>query len=330
MRCGQALVPMSEDRLRQIFAEGEPDWLEEPSTTGVGKDEIFDLLVQAIFQAAQQPYPTTPQGAVDRLLSERLIDGETGGTFSIRRMGAILLAKDIRAFPDVKRKAARVITYRGKSKIDTTVLDRFALRGYAVGFPRLVRFVNEQLPQNEVIKDALRKEVKLVPEIAVRELVANALVHQDFTIGGSSVMVEIYANRVEISNPGTPLVPVEVHRWLSIQQRTPRGCHAANGNLRGEEQRHRQGRPHGGAVSVAGSRLSGSGKSYSRDHQRTEGFQAYGPRGAFEGLLPALRPEMGHVGTHDQPVVARTIPCARRQERDRIASDCPSHRRRPD
>lgn len=66
-----------------------------------------------------------------------------------------------------------------------------------------------QLPQNEVIEDALRREVKLVPEVAVRELVANALIHQDLAMSGASVMVEIYSNRVEISNPGEPVVPVE-------------------------------------------------------------------------------------------------------------------------
>ncbi len=67
----------------------------------------------------------------------------------------------------------------------------------------------DQLPQNEVIEDALRKEVKLVPEIAIRELIANALIHQDLLIGGTSVMVEIYSDRIEISNPGEPIVPVE-------------------------------------------------------------------------------------------------------------------------
>jgi predicted HTH transcriptional regulator len=66
-----------------------------------------------------------------------------------------------------------------------------------------------QLPQNEVIEGALRKEVKLVPEVVVRELVANALIHQDFTLSGASVMIEVYGNRVEISNPGDPVVPVE-------------------------------------------------------------------------------------------------------------------------
>jgi predicted HTH transcriptional regulator len=49
----------------------------------------------------------------------------------------------------------------------------------------------------------------LAPEVAIRELVANALIHQDLTVRGASVMVEIYANRVEISNPGDPVVPVE-------------------------------------------------------------------------------------------------------------------------
>jgi ATP-dependent DNA helicase RecG len=60
-----------------------------------------------------------------------------------------------------------------------------------------------------VIVDALRAEVKLVPDIVIRELVANALVHQDFMVAGASVMVEIYTDRIEMSNPGEPIVPVE-------------------------------------------------------------------------------------------------------------------------
>ena len=77
------------------------------------------------------------------------------------------------------------------------------------GFQTLIAFVMGQLPQNEVVEDAIRRKVKLLPEIVIRELVANALIHQDFGIGGTSVMIEVYPNRVEISNPGEPLVPVE-------------------------------------------------------------------------------------------------------------------------
>jgi ATP-dependent DNA helicase RecG len=66
-----------------------------------------------------------------------------------------------------------------------------------------------QLPQNEVIVDAVRKEVKLVPEVVIRELVANALIHQEVSMTGASFMVEIYSNHIEISNPGDPIMPIE-------------------------------------------------------------------------------------------------------------------------
>jgi len=46
----------------------------------------------------------------------------------------------------------------------------------------------------------------MYPEIAVRELVANALIHQDFSITGAGPMVEVFGDRVEITNPGEPLI----------------------------------------------------------------------------------------------------------------------------
>ena len=208
MRAGEELVPMSEDQLRRIFAEGEPDWLEEHSRAGLDAAQVVELLdTQGYFELLKFPYPAEQAGVIDRLQQDRLVD-LVAGNYAIRRLGALLLAKRLQDFPDISRKAPRVIVYTGKSKLDTK-LDQLGSKGYAVGFPGLVRFIMAQLPQNEVIQDALRKEVKLVPEIAIRELVANALVHQDFRITGASMMVEVYTDRVEISNPGDPIVPVE-------------------------------------------------------------------------------------------------------------------------
>jgi ATP-dependent DNA helicase RecG len=208
MRSGEALVPMSEDRLRQIFVEGQPDWLEGHSIIGLDAGQLVELLdTQTLFELLGLPYPTEQEGVVDRLVSERLVD-DVAGEYSIRRIGGLLLAKRLEDFEDLARKAPRVVAYSGASKLETR-LDQTGGKGYAVGFQGLVRFVMAQLPQNEIVEDALRKEVRLVPEIAIRELIANALIHQDFAVRGASVMVEIYSNRVEISNPGEPVVPVE-------------------------------------------------------------------------------------------------------------------------
>ncbi len=208
MRSGEELVPMSEDRLRTIFEEGKPDWLEEHSLKELSSEKIVELLdTQAFFQLLNLPYPTTQTGVLDRLLSERLID-RVGSHFSIRRLGGILLARHLADFPDLARKAPRVVVYDGVGKL-LTKLDHTHPNGYAVGFRDLVQFIVSQLPQNEIIQDALRVENKLVPDIAIRELVANALIHQDLALSGTSVMTEIYSDRIEISNPGNPLVPIE-------------------------------------------------------------------------------------------------------------------------
>ena len=208
MRVGQSLCPMSEDQLRQIFSEGGPDWLEEQSKVGLNGQEVIDLLnTQTYFELLKLPYPTEQAGVVEKLLNDRLID-QQGSFYSIRRLGALLLAKRLDNFPDLERKVPRVVVYTGTSKLETR-LDHTGIKGYAVGFQGLVHFIMSQLPQNEVVEEALRKEVKLIPEIVIRELVANALIHQDFTISGTSMMVEIYTDRVEISNPGEPIVPVE-------------------------------------------------------------------------------------------------------------------------
>ena len=208
MRSGESLVPMSEDQLRKIFAEGRPDWLEEHSKTNLQPEEIIQLLdTQTFFDLLKLPYPNERNGVIDRLRNERLID-QTGNTFAIRKLGGLLLAKRLADFPDLARKAPRVVVYSGKSKLETK-LDQMGTMGYAVGFQRLVNFVMSQMPQNEAIQNALRTEIKLVPEIVIRELIANAIIHQDFSITGSSMVVDIYTNRIDISNPGEPIVPAD-------------------------------------------------------------------------------------------------------------------------
>jgi ATP-dependent DNA helicase RecG len=208
MRAGEELVPMSEDRLRAIFAEGQPDWLSEAAKTDCGDDEVVQLLdTQSYFDLRHQPYPVNRAGVLDRFEGERLIQRQGAG-WTISNLGAILFAKRLEDFGSLARKAPRVIVYQGTGKLQTKS-DTVGTKGYAVGFQGLVEFINGLVPSNEVIEQALRREVKMFPEIAVRELVANALIHQDFAETGSSVMIELYDDRMEISNPGKPFISPE-------------------------------------------------------------------------------------------------------------------------
>lgn len=212
MRAGEDLVPMTPDHLKRIFAEVEQDWFARAAKTHASADEVVALLdTQAYFELMRLPYPTTQDGVLARLAAELLIEA-AGTGWAISNLAAVLLAKRLDAFsPALARKAPRVVIYEGINKL-VTKEDQPGVRGYAVGFLSLVNFVHAAAPQNRFVEQAVREEVKMFPKQALRELIANALVHQDFLATGASVMIEMYADRVEISNPGTP--PIKVERFI--------------------------------------------------------------------------------------------------------------------
>lgn len=208
MRSTEDTVPMTEDRLRQIFDEGKLDWLSAFAREGCADDEIVQWLdTQSYFDLLELPYPATRDAVLDRFEREKLIC-RRGSLWCITRLGAVLFAKRLDEFDGLARKAARVVVYSGPSKLATR-LDKPGTKGYAVGFEGLLDFINSQVPSNEVIGQALRQEVKMFPPIAIRELVANAVIHQDFTETGTSVMVELYSDRMEITSPGRPFISTE-------------------------------------------------------------------------------------------------------------------------
>jgi predicted HTH transcriptional regulator len=173
-----------------------------------GPDVLTLLDFDRCFKLLQISLPTDQQGILNKLADEALIVPKPGGRFDITNLGAILFATDLGRFERLGRKALRIIKYRGDGRTDTERewRDAPSQTGYAVSFEAAVAFINSQLPQNEPIGQAFREEVRVYPEKAIRELVANCLIHQEFSVTGAGPMVEIFDSRMEITNPGEPLV----------------------------------------------------------------------------------------------------------------------------
>ena len=175
----------------------------------VSDDEVLRQLdYPAYFELLGLPLPENRSGILNALASDDLIRRCDAGGWNMTNLGAVLFAKELRNLPSLRRKAIRVIQYHGSSRTET-LKERDGNKGYASGFEGLIQSINGLLPSNEVIEAALRKTVPRFPELAVRELVANALIHQDFTITGTGPMVEIFEDRIEITNPGAPLVDIQ-------------------------------------------------------------------------------------------------------------------------
>jgi ATP-dependent DNA helicase RecG len=161
MRIGDKVLPMTVDQLKRIFAEGEPDWLNQPAIQNITADQIIALLdTQSFFDLLNIPYPTTRNGVLERLTIEELITPLDNG-WSMSNLAALLLAKNLNDFPLLRRKAPRVIFYEGIGKFKTRE-DQTHYPGYAVGFENLINFIHSSAPQNYFIEQAARKEVKMV------------------------------------------------------------------------------------------------------------------------------------------------------------------------
>lgn len=184
----------------------------------VGSEDVLRLLdYPAYFDLLKVPLPETRDGILQAFLADELIARSERGKWNITNLGAILFAKKLVDFRSLRRKTVRVVAYKGSGRVET-LREHEATAGYACGFEGLIGYINTLVPANEVIGQALRTTLPMYPELAVRELVANALIHQDFFITGSGPMVEIFDDRMEISNPGIPLVSTE--RFLDSPPRS--------------------------------------------------------------------------------------------------------------
>lgn len=194
-----------------------PRW-EELRTSVLQADEelLAKLNVEPIFKMLERPLVTTNEEMLTWMTGEKFICREPSGGGYVTNLGAISAARKLSDFPDLVRKAVRVVVYDGVNK-EKTKMEQEGSRGYAISFQGLMGYIMGLLPQSEVIEKALRKKQTVYPEIALREIIANALIHQDFSISGAGPLIEIFDDRIEVSNPGGLLPSKRLDRLIGTQ-----------------------------------------------------------------------------------------------------------------
>lgn len=171
------------------------------------EDIIRLLQVDAYFTLLNIPQPAEKDAIVHYLNEDGIIKKQDNGLYSITNLGALLFARDLNEFARLGRKALRVVQYRGINRLIIQKSESF-IQGYAICFENVVRYVNALLPSNEDVNAVRLSTTSKSPLPSVREAIANSLIHQDLYITGASTVVEIFDNRIEVTNPGAPLVDV--------------------------------------------------------------------------------------------------------------------------
>ena len=191
-----------------------PTWEELHASKLLNEVEVITLLeYDKILELLKKPVPSNIPEIIKWLEEEKMIVDVDGKGYYITNFGAIAAAKDLSRFDGLSRKVVRLIKYEGKNKAAGSK-EYPGTKGYAIGFEGLIQFVKGLLPGSEVIKNSLRQETSVYPELALRELIANILIHQDFTIRGTGPMIEIFEDRIEFTNPGKLLPTKKLDRLI--------------------------------------------------------------------------------------------------------------------
>lgn len=214
VRSGGTTRKASRQEVGALILHGHaPRWEELRAFTLLGASQITGLLDLArIAELLQRQLPDDEVELMRWLCDEKMVVPDGKGYY-ITNLGSIAAARDLEQFENLKRKRIRVIHYRGMNKVET-IKEIMGQRGYAVGFEGLIKYLRRILPHSEVIQQSLRSEVSVYPEIALRELIANALIHQDFSITGAGPMIEVFDDRIEFTNPGSLLPGKRVDRLI--------------------------------------------------------------------------------------------------------------------
>ncbi|MBA3943643.1 MAG: putative DNA binding domain-containing protein [Herpetosiphonaceae bacterium] len=204
MRIGTTTRPMPRERYERLLLErmhASQRWENQPAPNIAIDDLDHVELVRTIEEAIRRGRLEDPATRDPRelLLGLNLIHEE-----HLLNAAVVLFGKSERLLPNYPQCILRMARFRGRDK--TEFIDNRVEVGHAFDLlVRAQRFFREHLPIAGRIVPNLFERVDdpLYPPAALREALANALCHRDYSVGGGAISIGIYDDRLEISSTGT-------------------------------------------------------------------------------------------------------------------------------
>lgn len=203
-RVGNTTLAMSADEYNRMLFErmhSEQRWENQPATGWSIEDLDVAEIRRTVTEAIRRGRLADPgiQEPVELLRGLGLLrDGV------LSRAAAALFGKTERIEFEMPQCLLRVARFGGVDR--TEFLDNRQFHGNAfMLLASAERFLRETLPIAGWIEENRldRIDAPLYPPLATREALANAFCHRDYSIGGGSVGVAVYDDRLEITSSGT-------------------------------------------------------------------------------------------------------------------------------
>lgn len=210
------MFPEKERRIWETFESSKFEL--EFAKTGLNFEQLHKYLDLKFYVDHINEDLNNEPAVINSLINNYVISKVSDNNFNITNLGAYTFARNLQDFPSIQERALQITRYDGNMKLDNASYNETENGGIIVSFSKIFNSILSYVPFKENYDNGRRSDKYKFPKIAIRELLANTLVHQDFTISGMRPMVEIFDNRIVFSNPGTPLI--EPLRFLDVPPRS--------------------------------------------------------------------------------------------------------------
>lgn len=197
LRVGANSQKMKRDELLAFVRRVQPFYFDEQLCDAFKYPKDFDA--DAFRKFLDRAEITSSGLSRDDILCNLGVAVRKGKRLLFNNAGVLFFAKNPTRF--IRQALVTCLLLAGKDKVH--ILDRKDMDG---NLPDIVEqtmiFLKRHLSLRYKIEKLKREEILELPETALREAVLNAVTHRDYYERGACVMVEIYSDRVEITDPG--------------------------------------------------------------------------------------------------------------------------------
>lgn len=225
IRHGTSTVKADDSQKKSMFA----------SATGGGENQLIDDDVFELVNPhkVDEYIARTGLKNIDGLsLTDKLRKLKAFRQGKLTVFGLIAFGKDDEVDSQLNNTYIDFKYFNGKEKVNENLADIYKdrkefhgdiKRQFDEAFGYLMGYIRKDWPVGGVLnrETGLREDVYVLPADAFREALANAVAHRDYAIGSSCVNVDLYSDRVEMTNPGESLVAIEDLEKTESRARNP-------------------------------------------------------------------------------------------------------------
>jgi len=200
---------MSQKEIRLLFKGIETMPFEEKLNKNVSWNDVSKQKIKEFFKEADI---NVTKIAPHDILSSLNLCADT----YIKNAGILFFAENPRKL--ILQCQMTLAAFKGKGRVN--IYDRKDVQNdLLTQFREAITFLRKHLNVRSEIKGVNREDICEIPLEALREAIANAIIHRDYSMRGTSIMVEVHDDKVVISNPGGIPEGLNIRSLMNISVR---------------------------------------------------------------------------------------------------------------